>query len=149
MAERPQQARQGDDVRPVPAVIAVVVNGENVLLVQRSKPPDAGCWGFPGGRIEPGETVYEAAVRELEEETGLNAAAERVLTAIDVLDRDAQSVLRHHFVLVAVVCRDPIGTLAAASDALDARWFGLDEIDNAALATSPRVLELAEQAVAG
>lgn len=149
MAERPQQARQGDDVRPVPAVIAVVVKGENVLLVQRSKPPDAGCWGFPGGRIEPGETVYEAAVRELEEETGLNAAAERVLTAIDVLDRDAQSVLRHHFVLVAVVCRDPVGTLAAASDALDARWFGLDEIDNPALATSPRVLELAEQAVAG
>ncbi|WP_017430218.1 NUDIX hydrolase [Vreelandella jeotgali] len=149
MAERPQQARQGDDVQPVPAVIAVVVNGENVLLVQRSKPPDAGCWGFPGVRIEPGETVYEAAVRELEEETGLNAAAERVLTAIDVLDRDAQSVLRHHFVLVAVVCRDPVGTLAAASDALDARWFGLDEIDNPALATSPRVLELAEQAVAG
>lgn len=149
MAERPQQARQGDDVQPVPAVIAVVVNGENVLLVQRSKPPDAGCWGFLGVRIEPGETVYEAAVRELEEETGLNAAAERVLTAIDVLDRDAQSVLRHHFVLVAVVCRDPVGTLAAASDALDARWFGLDEIDNPALATSPRVLELAEQAVAG
>ncbi|WP_311948311.1 NUDIX hydrolase [Halomonas piscis] len=148
MAEKQQQTQQSGAVRPVP-VISVVVKGESVLLVKRSKPPDAGRWGFPGGKIEPGETVHEAAVRELCEETGLSAAAERVLTALDVLDRDAGAVLKHHFVLIAVLCRDPEGSLVAASDALDARWFRLDEIENPALATSASVIDLAREAVAG
>lgn len=147
MAEKQQQAQQGGVVRPVPAVISVVVKGESVLLVQRSQSPDKGRWGFPGGKIEPGETVPEAAVRELREETGLNAAAERVLTAIDVFDHDAEAALKRHFVLIAVLCREPSGTLAAASDALDARWFRLDEIENPALATSARVIDLAREAM--
>src|SRR5690554_2944487 len=72
---------------PVPGVLAVVARNGQVLLVRRAKPPDRGMWGFPGGRIEPGETAAEAAVRELREETGVDASAGRVLTAIDVIDR--------------------------------------------------------------
>lgn len=57
---------------PIAAAIAVVLRGERLLLVRRSHRPDAGRWGFPGGKIEPGETVETAAVRECREEAGLS-----------------------------------------------------------------------------
>ncbi len=61
---------------PVPAVIAVVVHDGQALLVRRANPPDAGLWGFPGGKIEFGETVKAAATRELLEETGIHGEAQ-------------------------------------------------------------------------
>ena len=64
---------------PVPGVLAVVARGRQVLLVRRAKNPDVGKWGFPGGRIELGETAAEAAVRELREETGVLADRKSVV----------------------------------------------------------------------
>ncbi|MEN7538812.1 NUDIX domain-containing protein, partial [Aurantiacibacter flavus] len=55
--------------RPIAATIAVVLREGQVLLVRRANPPDAGRWGFPGGKIETGETIEQAAIRELYEET--------------------------------------------------------------------------------
>ena len=60
-------------VRPIAAVIGVVLRGGDVLPVRRANPPDAGKWGFPDGKIEPGEAVQAAAVREVAEETGIVA----------------------------------------------------------------------------
>lgn len=134
--------------RPVPATISAVVDRGAVLLVRRANPPDAGRWGFPGGKIEPGETIRQAAVRELYEETGLRATAGRIFTAVDVFDRDRRGGLRRHFVLIAVLCRDAAGMLAPGGDAREARWFHPDEIEDAAVATSFRVGEVARQAVA-
>lgn len=91
--------------RPVAAALAVVVRGRDVLLVRRSNRPDAGLWGFPGGKIEGGETIAEAALRELREETGVTAEAAGVVTALDALDRAPDGALRHHYVMVAVLCR--------------------------------------------
>lgn len=139
---------QTDSLQPVVATISAVVEGRAVLLVQRLNPPDAGRWGFPGGKIESGEPIQQAAVRELYEETGLRATADRIFTAVDVFDRDPHAVLRRHFVLIAVLCRDPVGVLSAGSDAGDARWFHLKEIEDAALATSLQVAEVAREAVA-
>lgn len=53
---------------PVASVLSVVVHDANVLLVRRTNPPDAGKWGYPGGWIDPGETMAQASVRELFEE---------------------------------------------------------------------------------
>ncbi|MEZ4284950.1 MAG: NUDIX domain-containing protein [Nitrospira sp.] len=83
-------------IRPTPAVIGVVVRAGKVLLVRRNNPPDAGKWGFPGGKIESGETLRAAAAREVKEETGLLVSPDQVITALDVLDRDAQGSLRFH-----------------------------------------------------
>lgn len=82
---------------PVPAVIAVVIRDGRALLVRRAYPPDAGLWGFPGGKVEYGETVAAAALRELREETAVEAKAEGVLTTLDILDRDEAGRLRHHY----------------------------------------------------
>lgn len=133
----------GPDRLPIAAAIAVVLRGERLLLVRRSHKPDAGRWGFPGGKIEPGETVAAAALRELAEETGVAADAVEVLTAVDVIRRERETL--HHYVLVAVLCLWRRGEGVASSDAHETGWFDLAAI--AALDTSPDVERVAKLAL--
>jgi ADP-ribose pyrophosphatase YjhB (NUDIX family) len=128
---------------PIAAAIAVVLRGERMLLVRRGNKPDAGRWGFPGGKIEPGETVVAAALRELDEETGVAADPVEVLTALDVIRRDGAAP--HHYVLIAVLCRWLGGEGVAASDAEEIGWFGLAELRG--LVKSPDVERVATMAL--
>lgn len=132
---------------PKIGALAVVVHNEQVLLVQRSKQPDAGLWGFPGGHVEWGETVLEAAQRELREETSVIAEPLRYLDNLDLLRRDAQGAVLSHYLLVGVACAYRSGTPIAADDAQDARWFPLDQIRRGELAMSDRVPDLLETAL--
>ena len=131
---------------PIAATIAAVIRNDQVLLVRRANPPDAGRWGFPGGKIEAGETIPDAALRELLEETGVAAEALRIFTAVDAFDRDAVGGLRRHFTLIAVLCRWISGEPIAGDDALEARWVRLGELDRSDLALSLDVAEVARQA---
>jgi 8-oxo-dGTP diphosphatase len=131
---------------PIPAVIAVVIRNGRTLLVRRANPPDAGLWGFPGGKIEFGETVKDAAIRELLEETAVHAEAQDVLTTLDVLVRDAGGNVRQHYILIAVQCRWISGEPAAGDDALEARWFPIAELDPNTLAMSVDVDVIARRA---
>ena len=124
----PEQASERDPRRPIPAVIAVVVRGDEVILVRRANPPDAGLWGFPGGKIELGERLDQAAVRELYEETGVVARAVEVFTAVDAVQLTSNASVGHHYVLVAVLCQWVSGDPVAADDALEARWFDLKSL---------------------
>ena len=134
------------DPRPILAVLAVVIREGKALLVQRANPPDAGLWGFPGGKVDLGETLLAAAERELLEETGVVARALRVFDALDAFDHDPDGRLRRQFALVAVICDWQSGEPVAADDALAARWVELDEIET--LALSADVASLARR-VAG
>ncbi len=134
-------------VRPVPAVIGVVLRERDVLMVRRANPPDAGCWGFPGGKIEAGETVTRATVREIAEETAIDVEALDVFTALDAFDHDANGGLRQHYVLVAVLCKWLRGMPVAGDDALEARWFDLAELDRDDLPMSAGVRDVARRAV--
>ncbi len=116
-------------VRPIVAVLAVVIHDGKLLLVQRANPPDAGLWGVPGGKVEFGETLLAATERELFEETGITAVAERIFTAVDAYDRSEEGQLRQHFVLVAVRCQWRAGVPVAADDALDAKWIALQDLE--------------------
>lgn len=129
--------------RPIPATIAVVIKDRSVLLVRRANPPDAGLWGFPGGKIEFGETIEQAAVRELFEETGVVAEAGPVFTAVDAMDQGAMGETRAHYVLIAVLCRWVSGRPVAGDDALEAAWHGLDVLESEALAMSFGVADVA------
>lgn len=131
--------------RPLPAVLAIVPRDGRVLLVQRGRDPDRGKWGFPGGLIEPGETVPVAALRELAEETGVAAVAGAVVEVIDVVTPDAEGRARYHFRLTAVRCRWVSGDGAAGDDAAALGWFTPDEI--AALPCSRNVERLARAAL--
>ena len=108
---------------------AVVWNDEGaVLLIRRSKPPRLGEWSLPGGKVEFGETLRAALLREVREETGLDVQIVDLLdTAEIILDAEAGAACAH-FVLVDFTVRAVSGTLAAGSDAADARWFSLDAI---------------------
>lgn len=133
---------------PIAAAIALVVKDDQILLVRRANTPDAGRWGFPGGKIEFGETVLAAAERELAEETGIQGEALRVLTAVEAFDRDEADDLRQHFILIGVLCRWLSGTPVAGDDALDAAWFSQAALNIGDLALSLDVAEVAALAFA-
>lgn len=134
--------------RPIAATIAAVVRDSHVLLVRRANPPDQGRWAFPGGKIEAGERIEDAAARELFEECGVRAQPLRVFDAVDVFDHDGGGALRRHYILIAVLCRWQAGEPVAGDDALEARWVALAELDGQALATSFGVAALARRAAA-
>ncbi|MGO4572911.1 NUDIX hydrolase [Microvirga sp. 2TAF3] len=131
---------------PVPAVIAVVIRDEQVLLVRRANPPDAGLWGFPGGKIDYGETVAAAAIRELREETSVEAEARDIITSLDILDRADAGCLRYHFILIAVRCLWLSGDPVAGDDAMEARWVPLAELVPERIALSADVDVIARRA---
>ena len=131
--------------RPIAAVLAVVIRAGQVLLVQRANPPDAGLWGFPGGKLEFGESLLAAAERELLEETGVKAIAKRVFNAVDALDCSEDGDPRQHFVLIAIQCQWLEGEPCASDDALDARWIPIEEMESA-VHLSRDVLAVASQA---
>lgn len=134
--------------RPIPATIAAVIRDGQVLLVRRANPPDQGRWAFPGGKIELGERIEDAAARELFEETGVTAEPLTVFDAVNVFDHDADGLLRRHYILVAVLCRWISGEPVAGDDASQARWVPLAELDAQALALSFGVADVARKAAA-
>ena len=88
--------------RPFVGVGAVVWRGDQVLLVQRGKPPRQGEWGLPGGAQHVGETVADTARREVMEETGIEIEVIGLLDIVDVIDRDEDGCVRYHFTLIDV-----------------------------------------------
>lgn len=99
-----------------------------VLLVQRRNPPDAGLWGYPGGHVEWGETVEQAAVRELAEETGVVAAPARFLGALDAIARDDGGQVTSHYLLVAILCAYQSGEPRICDEIHAVDWVSTDEI---------------------
>jgi mutator protein MutT len=112
---------------PVVGVGGVVVRDGRALLVRRGKEPLYGRWTVPGGTVELGETLEEAVVREMEEETGLRVEPVALLTVFDRIERDGGRVV-HHFVIVDYLCRWLSGEARAASDALEVAWVSEAEL---------------------
>jgi ADP-ribose pyrophosphatase YjhB (NUDIX family) len=106
---------------PLVGVGGVVVHESRVLLVQRGHEPLKGEWSIPGGLIDVGETLHEAVIREVKEETGLEVEPIELIELLDRIHRD-DSRVRYHYVIADYLCRVTGGTLGAASDAAAVRW---------------------------
>lgn len=117
---------------PGPTVIAgagvVCFRGaDEVLLIQRGKPPRYLEWSIPGGRIELGETAREAALRELHEETGVDADLIGLIDVVDAISHRPDGGVAHHYVLVDFLARWRSGAPAPGDDALAARFAPMDD----------------------
>lgn len=107
---------------PVPAVGVVCLRGDEVLLIRRGTAPRFGEWSLPGGRIQPGERAVDAALRELREETGVEA---RLTGLIDVVDGlFPESGL--HYVLIDYAAEWTAGEPVAGDDAAEARFMSVE-----------------------
>lgn len=114
--------------RPIAGVAVWVFRGDSVLLAQRGQPPGEGYWSAPGGAIELGETLHQAAQRELREECSIEISVIKVIDVADVVVRDEAGRVRFHYVLTHLLARHVSGEARAGSDALAVRWVGREDL---------------------
>ncbi len=125
---------------PRVAVGAVVFSNDRVLLVRRGHPPSEDLWAIPGGSVEIGETLQEAAEREILEETGITIRAGQPVYTFDAIERDDAGKIRFHYVIIDLGADYISGDPIAGDDALEARWVTAQEIVE--LQVSPPTLKL-------
>ena len=129
----PTMQREFPEV-PLIGVGAVIVESNRVVLVKRAHPPLQAQWSIPGGVLEVGELVREAAAREAREETGLIVEPTKLLGVYDRVLRNPEQRVQYHYVLIDFLCRRVAGELAAASDAAEVQWFTQKELPDLKLA---------------
>jgi len=115
--------------RPIVGVGTVVMDSDMVLMIKRGKPPRQGSWSLPGGAQELGETIREAARREVREETGLEIGIFGLIDVVDSVRSDADDKIEYHYTLIDLAGYSVGGTLMAGGDAQDCRWFTRTEIN--------------------
>jgi 8-oxo-dGTP diphosphatase len=124
---------------PVVGVGAVIWNAAGeIVLIRRGQEPRLGEWSIPGGRLEWGETVEAALLREVREETGLNVEIAGLIDVVDSVTRDAGGTVVRHYVLIDFSVRHVSGELAAGTDAAEACWVALTDLDRYSLWTETR-----------
>ena len=116
--------------RPIIGLGAAVIGPQGVLLVKRGKPPRMGAWSLPGGAQDLGETIKEGIVREVREETGLDVEVIEIIDVIESIHHDPNGRIKYHYTLVDAYVIETGGTLKAGSDAIEAQWFSMKEIED-------------------
>lgn len=142
----PSSSREFPD-RPLVGVGAVVLSAAGVLLIKRGKPPRVGSWSLPGGAQKLGETVAEAAHREILEETGLDTEIIGLIDVVDSISPAEDGRIQYHYTLVdmlAVASDHSVPT--AGADAADARWVPMTDLEDYALwSETIRIINKAHQ----
>ena len=125
---------------PRVAVGAIVFKSSQVLLVRRLLPPSRDFWAIPGGKVNIGETLQEAAEREILEETGITIKALEPVFTFDHIEWDESARARFHYVIVDLTAEYIRGELKAGDDAAEVCWVSADELPS--LKTSSKTLQL-------
>lgn len=134
MANTRNQPQPVDGLRPQAAVGVVCIRDGQVLMIRRGTPPMTGEWSLPGGRVEPGEPIRVAALRELHEETGVTAELVGLIDVVDAIVHNREGTLvTRHYVLNDFAARWTGGDPIAGDDAADARFIPLSEIPSLGL----------------
>ena len=116
-------------VRPILAVGTIVVRNGHVLLARRGKPPSQGKWSVPGGAVDVGESLEDAARREIREECGIEVELTDTIEVIQRVTRDETQRVRFHYVIVDYVARWAGGEPRPSPEASEVRWVRPEEFD--------------------
>jgi 8-oxo-dGTP diphosphatase len=119
-------------VRPVVGVGALIFDESRILLVERGQHPLKGQWSLPGGGVETGESLEQAIIREVREETGLDVHPVEVGAIFERILRDVNDAPEYHYVLIDFICEVIGGSLCAGHDSCCAKWFeisGLEQLN--------------------
>src|ERR1700758_5043972 len=126
--------------RPYLAVSAVIFRDGRVLIVRRGRPPAHGLYTLPGGGVELGETLEQAIIREVREETGLAITPLALVGFREALARDAAGRVERHFVILPFAARWIAGEVALSEELAEAHWRKPDEL--AGLKTTEGLAEI-------
>jgi ADP-ribose pyrophosphatase YjhB (NUDIX family) len=140
---RDQDARAYPD-RPYLAVSAAIIRDGRVLVTQRARGPGIGIWSMPGGVVEAGETLIEALMREIKEETSLTIEPVALAGHREVVVRDGQGRASRHFVILCFASRWIAGEPRLNEELSDARWLRPEELST--LKTTDGLAEIVAQA---
>ncbi|MFO1148750.1 MAG: NUDIX hydrolase [Alsobacter sp.] len=130
--------------RPFIAASVAVFRDGKVLLAARTKPPSPALFSLPGGLVEVGETLEQAALRELMEEVGVDAEILGFAGHVEVIERDADARVRSHFVVNAFAARWLAGEPVVGPEAAEVRFVA--PFEAGALATTPGLLRILDRA---
>ncbi len=128
--------------QPVIAVGAAVCRDGKVLVVQRGREPSRGIWTVPGGVVDLGERMCEAAAREVREECGIHIDVGRVIGILDNIVRDRDDTIRYHYAIVDFGARYVSGELQISDELMDAAWITPDQFDEYDLSQKARAVLL-------
>lgn len=115
--------------RPVPAVACLIIKNNKALTILRGKPPSENFWSLPGGKIELGEKLLDAAAREVLEETGIVVQPIAPFTATDAIYYDETNKIIFHYVITYVFAKYLEGEIIPEDDVLDARWMTIQDME--------------------
>ena len=115
---------------PIVAVGVIIRQDDRIVLIRRDKEPAKGLWTFPGGAVELGETVLQAARREALEETGLEIEVGEVAIVLDSVFRDDLGAVHYHYVIIDFHARPAGGELQPGSDVSDVCWASLEDVES-------------------
>lgn len=136
--------------RPIVGVGAVVWRDDRLLLVRRARPPRRGQWSIPGGGQQLGETVFEAATREVREETGVEAAVTGLIDVVDSVVRDDAGRVHYHYTLVDVAAEWRAGEARPLDEIDRVEWADPDDLTAFELwSETLRIIDLARRIRAG
>jgi len=131
--------------RPFLAVSAAIARGGKVLLVRRARAPASGLYSLPGGVVEIGETLHEAVVREVREETGIAIEPVALAGYRETIVRDRDNRVERHFVILPFAARWLAGEAHLNDELSEARW--VDPAEIAGLSTTPGLADIVAAAL--
>jgi len=117
---------------------ALIFSNDQILLVERGKPPLAGYWSLPGGVVESGERLEDALAREVSEETGLQVEVGDIATVFERIMPAEDGRCEYHYVLIDFYCTVLGGILSAGDDSNQAEWRDLKDLDSILLTEGTR-----------